>query len=201
MPFLSVLLSVLDRRTGAALPCPCYYRPLRNLGPLLTIVLSYRKCSSLLTPSIHWVSCVRLPRPVFIFFCFFVCIHPKGFFLLQPKHTKERMALSELLGEQMHLISKGIHCMSSWRTISLVLPVFQHSVKFPTLYWVCGKEFFLRLYQKNFNQFQIKQSIQQTLSLTDKLVTLWEKAKGKTLKHSLQSNYCTAWSFVFPPLL
>lgn len=42
----------------------------RNLGPTLTIVLSYRKYGSLLTPSIHWVSCVRLPRPVFIFFTF-----------------------------------------------------------------------------------------------------------------------------------
>lgn len=42
----------------------------RNLGPPLTIVLSYRKYGSLLTPSIHWVSCVRLPRPVFIFLAF-----------------------------------------------------------------------------------------------------------------------------------
>lgn len=46
----------------------------RNLGPPLAIVLSYRKYGSLLTPSIHWVSCVRLPCPVFIFFAF--CLYP-----------------------------------------------------------------------------------------------------------------------------
>lgn len=46
----------------------------RNLGPLWTIVLSCRKCGPLLTPSIHWLSCVRLPRPVFIFFAF--CLRP-----------------------------------------------------------------------------------------------------------------------------
>lgn len=53
---------------------------LRNLGPPCTIVLSYRKCGSLLTPSIQWVSCVRLPCPVFIFFAFL--LHPPNRILL-----------------------------------------------------------------------------------------------------------------------
>lgn len=53
---------------------PATTASLRNLGPPCTIVLSYRKCGSLLTPSIHLVSCVRLPCPVFIFFAF--CLHP-----------------------------------------------------------------------------------------------------------------------------
>lgn len=48
----------------------------RNLGPQLTIVLSYRKCSSPLTPSIHRVSCVRLSHPVFIFFAFLSLSNP-----------------------------------------------------------------------------------------------------------------------------
>lgn len=61
---------------GQRLPflVPVTTASLRNLGPPCTIVLSYRKCGSLLTPSIHWVSCVRLPRPVFIFFAF--CLRP-----------------------------------------------------------------------------------------------------------------------------
>lgn len=71
---------------------------LRNPGPLCTIVLSCRKCSPLLTPSIHWVSCVRLPRPVFIFFAF--CLRPpyRIFLTSTEKHSNERMALSLLQG-------------------------------------------------------------------------------------------------------
>lgn len=85
----------------------------RNLGPPRTIVLSYRKCGSLLTPSIHWVSCVRLPRPVFIFFAF--CLYPPNrTFLTSTKwYDRKDGTISAILEEALHseciFISSGIH--------------------------------------------------------------------------------------------
>lgn len=89
---------------------------LRNLGPPCTIVLSYRKCGSLLTPSIHWVSCVRLPRPVFIFFAF--CLRPlHRIFLTSTKLCKREdgtIFANAGFGRGFHsdkyiVISSGIH--------------------------------------------------------------------------------------------
>lgn len=76
----------------------------RNLGPPLTIVLSFRKYGSLLTPSIHWVSCVRLPRPVFIFFAF--CLYPPyRIFLTSTKPYKGEDGTISTIGRRwrMHL--------------------------------------------------------------------------------------------------
>lgn len=78
---------------------PATTASLKNLGPLLTIVLSYRKYGSLLSPSIHWVSCVRLPRPVFIFFAF--CLYPPyRIFLTSTKPYKREDGTISTIGRR-----------------------------------------------------------------------------------------------------
>lgn len=102
------LCSYQHRTGGHRLPflVPVTTASLRNLGPLCAIVLSYGKCGPLLTPSIHWVSCVRLPRPVFIFFTF--CLHPPyRIFLTSTKSVQKRgwhyLSCWEDTQWQMHL--------------------------------------------------------------------------------------------------
>lgn len=150
------LCSYQHRAGGHRLPflVPATTASLRNLGPLRTIVLSYRKCGSLLTPSIHWVSCVRLPRPVFIFFAF--CLYPPYRIFVTSNQTAQKRGWHYLLywveassRDECIFISSGIY-FSHHEGFCLVLlwPVFWQSFKFPSLYQVRGKEFFLHLNQK-----------------------------------------------------
>lgn len=93
---------------GHGLPflVPATTASLRNLGPPLTIVLSYRKYGSLLTPSIHWVSCVRLPRPVFIFFAF--CLYPPyRIFLTSTKPYKREDGTISTIGRRCSTVTNA----------------------------------------------------------------------------------------------
>lgn len=150
-------------------------------------MLSCRKRGRLLTPSIHWVSCVRLPRPVFIFFAF--CLRPPYRIFSDIPRTalqRERMALSphslaSLTSERAasplrghELAGRASSCRAGG-VFFFFLSFFGRVFKFPSLYQVDGTPTPLGLpatqSKENLNQFQIKQSIQWTLSLTDKLVT------------------------------
>lgn len=98
----------------------------RNLGPPLTIVLSNRKYGSLLTPSIHWVSCVRLPCPVFIFFAFCLC-PPYRAFLTSTKPFRGWYYLSD--GEEcssVHLYLHGHTLHSGFCILPWQLPQNSH---------------------------------------------------------------------------
>lgn len=113
---ISAVISTGPEDTG----CPSLSLRLQPLlgiwGPPRTIVLSYRKYGSLLTPSIHWVSCVRLPRPVFIFFAF--CLYPpyRSFRTSTKKYKREDGTISNYWEDTGIVISSEIHFSLPSRT-------------------------------------------------------------------------------------
>lgn len=139
------LCSYQQRTGGHRLPflVPANAAVLRNLGPLCTIVLSYRKCGWLLTPSIHWVSCVRLPHPVFIFSAF--CLHLLiGIFFLNrhPKRKKKDGTVSAmailttaLLSIQRYICRHEGFCLAQ--------PANLHVFQFSSLLLASRRDFFL----------------------------------------------------------
>lgn len=125
------LISAGPEDTGCPSLSPGLQPSLRNLGPLCTIVLSCRKCGPLLTPSIHWVSCVRLPRPVFI--CFAFCLRPpyRIFSDIPRAACKERGWHYLWGGERPHsVVSTHLHLCGGISTLAV-----PHPAVWPAVFW------------------------------------------------------------------
>lgn len=178
MPFLSMLLSALDRRTQAALPCPCDYSLFKESGATVNhcAVLQEVRFTAHSQHSLGFLCQVTMSCVYFL--CFLSASTLQDFSDIHQTIEKRGWHYLSYWEEVFHsdeciFISSGIYFSHREGLCVVLLCGLYFGVALNSQVSIRSAErsFSPPKPKKNLNQFQIKQSIQWTLSLTDTLVT------------------------------
>lgn len=177
MPFLSMLLSALDRRTRAALPCPCDYSLFQESGATAyhCAVLQEVRFTAHSQHSLGFLC--QVTTSCVYFLCFLSVSTLQDFSNIHQTIQRRGWHYLNYWEEVFHsdeciFISLGIYFPAMEDSVLSYCDLSSGiALNSKVSIRSAEKSFSPPKPEKKLNQFQIKQSIQWTLSLTDKLVT------------------------------